>query len=115
MQTVSYPICITYIPGCGPCVAVAPTIAKLAEILQVVPSIRIAKINCDHNDLDRKYLPETSIPNIKLFPKGNKGEKTPVRDLIKLENPIKYQGVRTLGDFLKFLHDNGRYRNVDFS
>jgi len=40
------------------------------------------------------YLPEKGIPNVKLFPASNK------------QNPIRYQGNRTLNDFLLFLHGN---------
>jgi len=79
---------------CGPCRAIAPTIAALSEIFADNPNIVIAKLDCDKNDVDRTYLPETSIPNIKLFRGANKKE------------PVKYKGNRSLDDFIEFLHSN---------
>jgi len=46
------------------------------------------------NDVDKKHFPEKFIPNIKLFPSSNK------------ENPVNYQGTRTLNDFLEFVHQH---------
>jgi len=79
---------------CGPCVAIAPTIKALADTLSDNENIVIAKIDCDANDIDRDYIPETSIPNIQLFPAANK------------RSPLKYKGNRTLESFLEFLHEN---------
>jgi len=61
-----------YADWCGPCVAVGPTIVQLAKVLNHVETLRICKLDCDENDTDPEYLPETSIPNMKLFPAGNK-------------------------------------------
>lgn len=83
-----------YADWCGPCNAIAPTIATLADVLADNENIAIAKIDCDANDVNRKYLPETSIPNIKLFPASNK------------EEPIKYEGDRSLNSFLEFIHSH---------
>ncbi len=85
-----------YADWCGPCMALAPTYYRLAEMMKDVPNLVIAKLDCDVNDTDSKYLPETSIPNIKLFPKGNK------------EKWVKFKGDRNLLGFLTFLHDNVR-------
>jgi thioredoxin len=83
-----------YADWCGPCINVAPTLEALSEAFADNENIAIAKLDCDSNDLDRTYLPETSIPNIKLFPAANKKE------------PIKYSGNRSLNDFIEFLHTN---------
>lgn len=83
-----------YADWCGPCRAIAPTLVTLSEIFEDNDNIVIAKIDCDSNDINRTYLPETSIPNIKLFRGNNKKE------------PLKYQGNRSLNHFLEFLHQN---------
>jgi len=83
-----------YADWCGPCNQLAPTYAFLADTLQGLSDIVIAKLDRDQNDVDPKYLPERGIPNIKLFAHPNK------------EKPIKYGGDRSLDDFLQFLHDN---------
>jgi uncharacterized protein len=53
----------------------------------------VHSIPVDKNQIDRFYLPETFVPNIKLFPKGNKS------------NGISYPNTmeRTLKGFLHFL------------
>uniref|UniRef100_A0A6B2LC23 Thioredoxin domain-containing protein n=1 Tax=Arcella intermedia TaxID=1963864 RepID=A0A6B2LC23_9EUKA len=79
---------------CGPCVKVGPTIAKLGEVLSKVPGIGIGKLNCDNNTVNKKYFPESGIPNIKFFPKGKK------------DQPIKYNGDRSLTSFIEFIHQN---------
>jgi len=84
-------------PWCGPCLFVAPIIAEVAHLLKDVPSIRIAKLDCDCNDTDREWLPETTIPNIKFFPRCAEGEK---------KKPIKYDGDRKVSAFLRFIHQH---------
>eukprot|EP01124_Arcella_intermedia_P024979 TRINITY_DN4355_c0_g2_i2.p1 TRINITY_DN4355_c0_g2~~TRINITY_DN4355_c0_g2_i2.p1 ORF type:complete len:617 (+),score=198.41 TRINITY_DN4355_c0_g2_i2:39-1889(+) len=79
---------------CGPCVMVGPIIAKLSEVLAGVPGICIGKLNCDYNTVNKKYFPESGIPNIKFFPKGKK------------DQPIKYNGDRSLTSFIEFIHQN---------
>eukprot|EP01124_Arcella_intermedia_P022199 TRINITY_DN3260_c0_g2_i2.p1 TRINITY_DN3260_c0_g2~~TRINITY_DN3260_c0_g2_i2.p1 ORF type:complete len:617 (-),score=170.44 TRINITY_DN3260_c0_g2_i2:19-1869(-) len=83
---------------CGPCVRVGPTISKLAEILSSVPTIAIGKLNCDDNTVNKKYFPENGIPNMKIFPAGDKS------------NPVKYSGNRTLSSFLEFIHQNATHK-----
>jgi len=83
-----------YADWCGPCVAVAPTIAELADVFADNDDIVIAKLDCDVNELNRTYLPETSIPNMKLFPASNKSK------------PVKYEGDRSLPSFIDFVHAN---------
>jgi len=87
-----------YADWCGPCVAVGPTIVQLAKVLNHVETLRICKLDCDENDTDPEYLPETSIPNMKLFPAGNK------------KNSVKYSADRTLQSFIKFVHDNAKVK-----
>jgi thioredoxin len=87
-----------YADWCGPCVAIAPTIALLAESFEKakIDSIVIGKIDTDANDVDRTYFPETSIPNMKFFPQDSK------------DKPVKYNGNRTAKDLLKFFHDHAK-------
>jgi len=81
---------------CGPCVAVAPTLELLSEVIADIPTIKIGKMNVDENASDRELFPETSIPNMKFFANGNK------------KTPLKYQGTRTLVDFVEFIHKNAQ-------
>lgn len=85
-----------YTDWCGPCVAIKPIITILAEAFYQaqVHNVIIGKMNSDYNDLDRNYLPETSIPNLKLFRAGKK------------DTPLKYQGQRTLDGILNFIYEN---------
>jgi len=83
-----------YADWCGPCVALAPIYALLADTLQGLSNIIIAKIDRDQNDVDDTYIPEKGIPNVKFFPASDKKKST------------RYQGNRTLNDLLEFLHEN---------
>jgi len=62
-------------------------------LLKTVPSLKFAKMDSDANDVNRKYLQERFIPNIKLFTMNNK------------ETPIKCEN-RTSSGILKFIHSN---------
>ena len=42
-----------YADWCGPCRELAPTWAQLAELLEAIPEVTIAKMDSDTNDLDR--------------------------------------------------------------
>jgi len=83
-----------YADWCGPCRHVSPIVCKIAETLQDVDSIVIAKFDCDANDKDAHYLPERTIPILKFFPKSNK------------EKWIAYNGSRKASDMLKFIHEH---------
>jgi thioredoxin 1 len=87
-----------YADWCGPCRTVAPHIINVAHVLKNlgVKNITICKLDCDSNQTNKKYLPETTIPNIKLFPKGKQNK----------ENSIKYSAQRNAPSILQFLHDN---------
>eukprot|EP00455_Lapot_gusevi_P008253 TRINITY_DN1357_c0_g1_i1.p1 TRINITY_DN1357_c0_g1~~TRINITY_DN1357_c0_g1_i1.p1 ORF type:complete len:295 (+),score=96.99 TRINITY_DN1357_c0_g1_i1:301-1185(+) len=73
---------------------IAPVIAEVARLLANHPSIVIAKIDSDHNYTDRKYLPETTVPNLKLFPRKHK------------RRPIPFEKDWTAVELLKFLHEH---------
>lgn len=83
---------------CGPCVAVGPVIEELAKVLSDVPTIGVGKINCDLNEVPKNFFPENGIPNMKFFSASNK------------QNPVKYQGDRTLSSFVQFVHDNATHK-----
>jgi len=86
---------------CPPCVQVKPHILRMADVLHElkVSNISIAKMNSDFNDTDRTYLPETTIPNLKLFVKGK---------------PINYTGGRTSQEMLKFIHQHAKANGLEF-
>jgi hypothetical protein len=65
---------------------------ELARLLADHPEIVIAKMDTDANEKDPYYLPETFVPNIKLFKKGDK------RNYVPYSN-----GARTVANFLEFL------------
>eukprot|EP01006_Ploeotia_vitrea_P012589 TRINITY_DN33292_c0_g1_i1.p1 TRINITY_DN33292_c0_g1~~TRINITY_DN33292_c0_g1_i1.p1 ORF type:complete len:646 (-),score=145.93 TRINITY_DN33292_c0_g1_i1:104-2041(-) len=80
-------------PWCPPCRTVGPKVTGLAALLKDKPGIVICKLNCDENDTDGKYLPESGIPNLKLFPKGDK------KDSIGK----KFDGKRSIKGMLQFV------------
>jgi len=87
-----------YADWCPPCKAIAPTIALLSELFKDT-NIRIGKLNCDYNDVDKTLFPEDGIPNIKFFSNGKKTA------------PIAHRGGgRDLNSFIKFIHDNTSYK-----
>jgi len=79
-------------PWCGPCVAVGPTIELLAELFSAIPTIKVGKFNCDHNEIPTEYFPEPGIPNMKFFPLENK------------KNPVAFEGERSAAKFVEFIH-----------
>jgi len=85
-----------YADWCPPCKAIAPTISLLSELFKDT-NIRIGKMNCDYNDVDKGLFPEDGIPNIKFFTNGKKNA------------PIKSSG-RDLNYFIQFIHDNTSYK-----
>jgi len=56
-----------------------------------VPNLVIAKLDCDLNDADPRYITESTIPNLKFFanPKGR---------------IIPYNGARNASSILEFIH-----------
>ncbi len=65
---------------------------ELARLLADHPDIIIAKMDTDTNEKDPYYLPETYVPNIKLFKKNEKRNYVPYRT-----------GERNVAGFVEFL------------
>nr|CAG4711254.1 unnamed protein product [Naegleria fowleri] len=86
-----------YADWCGPCIMVSPMIEKVANVLQPESGIVICKMNSDLNDYSDEFFPEGTIPNMKLFPAGDKEKKN---------NPIKFSGKRTAAGILQWIHDH---------
>lgn len=55
---------------CGPSVAMKPEWHALAKILEPFEDVVIASMDVDKNEKDPYYLPETFVPNLKLFKKA---------------------------------------------
>jgi thioredoxin 1 len=55
-------------PWCGPCLAVAPTLEKVAE--QYQGRVRVVKLNVDENPRTAEMYGIRSIPTIALFKGG---------------------------------------------
>ena len=80
---------------CGPCRAMKPSLYSLAKELEGHKDFKICVMDADANYINRTYFPETHVPNIKLFVKGNK------------HAPVGYpdQSPRGLTHFKEFLED----------
>ena len=55
----------------------------------------IAKVDATANDVPDEIQ---GFPTIKLYPAGDK------------ENPVTYQGARTVEDFIEFIQENGKHK-----
>jgi len=84
-----------YAPWCGHCNELAPTLEKLAERMEPVDSIVIAKINGDANQYNHiaQGLFE-GYPTLIFYPAKHKS------------NAIKYSGDRSFKDIFSFLKKN---------
>lgn len=92
-------------PGSPHCVVVdlsrrlAPKYEELAQLYTSNPTfndqVTIAKVDATANDVPDEI---SGFPTIKLFPAGSKDE------------PIDYQGSRTVEDLAKFIKENGKYK-----
>nr|XP_020477138.1 protein disulfide-isomerase A3-like isoform X3 [Monopterus albus] len=80
-----------YSPSCPHCKKLEPVYRELADTLSSDPSIVITKMNAVDNDIPLGYDVQ-GYPTIYFAPVGKKDE------------PIRYEGVRELKDFLKFLN-----------
>lgn len=78
-----------YADWCGPCVAFKPTLFKIAEILKD-SSVIVAKFDSDKNEKVTEFMPETSIPTFKWFPKGEK-------------KWVNYSGERTVSAVMEWI------------
>ncbi|CAJ1419901.1 unnamed protein product [Effrenium voratum] len=65
---------------CPPCQQLKPRIHRLAQLLAAEPSIAVAVIDTDENELQSRYFPEPHIPNVKLFLQGQKRQPVAVTD-----------------------------------
>ncbi|XP_077403959.1 protein disulfide-isomerase A3-like isoform X3 [Vanacampus margaritifer] len=88
-----------YSPSCPHCKKLAPVYTALAETLSADANVIIAKINAVDNDVPPSYDVQ-GYPTIYLAPAGRKDE------------PVRYQGGRELGDFLRFLRRQAGQRHV---
>ena len=52
---------------CPACVQTKPAWLALAALFVDNPEITIALLDCDANEVDRRYFPEPGIPSMKLF------------------------------------------------
>jgi len=80
-----------YAPWCGHCKQLEPIYDELAQKFLITPSLVIAKIDATENDspMDIK-----GYPTIVMFPANDK------------ENPIHYEGDRSLADLEAFIKEN---------
>ncbi|ESO92392.1 hypothetical protein LOTGIDRAFT_190816 [Lottia gigantea] len=79
-----------YAPWCGHCKSLAPKYEELAEALKDEKEITIAKMDATANDVSKPY-DVTGFPTLYFVPKDKK------------DNPVKYNGGREVGDFIKYL------------
>jgi len=79
-----------YAPWCGHCKALAPKWQDLAERLEAVESVMIAKMDATQNEIDHEQVALSGFPTIYFFPSDG-GE------------PMKYQGSREVDGLLEFL------------
>ncbi|KAK0089997.1 hypothetical protein PV325_004130 [Microctonus aethiopoides] len=83
-----------YAPWCGHCKQLAPIYDQLGEKFQDSEDIIIAKMDATANELDDVKV--NSFPTITLYKKGD-------------NQPIEYNGDRTLEGLTKFIESDGEY------
>ena len=89
-----------YAPWCGHCKALAPKYDDLANLYansEFKDKIVIAKVDATANDVPDEIQ---GFPTIKMYPAGAKDE------------PVTYQGSRTVEDLIKFISENGKYKAI---
>jgi protein disulfide-isomerase A1 len=87
-----------YAPWCGHCKSLAPKYEELAALYgksEFKDQVVIAKVDATANDVPDEIQ---GFPTIKLYPAGDK------------ENPVTYQGARTVEDFIEFIQENGKHK-----
>jgi len=83
-----------YAPWCGHCKKLAPIYDELAENLEGIETITIAKIDATANEIDHPKVTNKGFPTIFFFRADAK------------DNPIQYEGSRDVDGFIKFLKEN---------
>ena len=65
-----------YAPWCGPCMQLAPQWTKLAKMLDKIPEVKVAKVDCvDEPELcQREFV--RSYPSIRMYPLGEEGARS---------------------------------------
>ncbi|KAJ4458063.1 hypothetical protein PAPYR_6332 [Paratrimastix pyriformis] len=81
-------------PRSKPCQRVSPLVARLAALIHH-PTLRIAKVNIDKNDIPKEYCPEDHIPLLKMFPAGPAPKQV-----------LTYDGDRTRVAMATFIHQH---------
>ena len=87
-----------YAPWCGHCKALAPKYDDLGSqyaASEFKDKVVIAKVDATQNDVPDEIQ---GFPTIKLYPAGAK------------DDPVTYQGARTVEDLIKFIAENGKYK-----
>lgn len=83
-----------YAPWCGHCKNLAPKYEELAEKLDGVDSIMIAKIDATENEVDHPNVDVQGFPTILFFPANDKA------------NPVVYDGARDVDGMMEYLKAN---------
>jgi len=87
-----------YAPWCGHCKKLAPIFEQVGNAFAPEPNVVIAKVDATvSQELGSKYGVE-GYPTIKWFGKKHK------------EQPLKYEGGRTVGAFIDFVNTNANTR-----
>jgi len=89
-----------YAPWCGHCKQIAPIYKKLAKRLKSIDSVVIAKMDGTENE--HPDLAVEGFPTIVFFP---------AREMAENEQPVSFDGERTLDGMLEWVHENA---NVPF-
>lgn len=87
-----------YAPWCGHCKKLAPILDSLAEKLQGVETLTIAKMDATKNDAPKDYKAQ-GYPTLHFFPAGD------------VKKGVSYDGGRTLPDFVKYLKENATHKD----
>jgi len=87
-----------YAPWCKHCAAIMPVLTELADSLQHVTTLVIAKIDAILNDAPTAELKASSYPTIQFFPAG------------RPTNPVLYEGTRSKESLMEFLYTHATHK-----